>query len=87
MNFIELFDFIKKRFEEMGVLTDADTKTLSALFNTLRVRYPSLDITFSGLVLDKDYLRYGFSTEHLFGKKQKEINAKQYDIDRCDIDS
>lgn len=64
MNFVKVFNFIKKRFEETQKLNNEDFDEMVRLFNKLRVKYPSIERISSGLLLDGEYLRYGLDTEH-----------------------
>jgi len=61
MNFIKVFNFIMKRLNETDKLNKEDRDALERMFNSLRVKYPSLETVSSGLLLDGEYLRYGFT--------------------------
>ena len=60
LTFNAVFNFLVKRFNEIGF---TDTDELLRFANKFRVRYPHTNNLQSGLIINPEYLEYGFEKE------------------------
>ena len=59
MNFDELFDFVLKRWDEIGFRED-EAQELAQILRRVKVKYPYIIRLSSGVILDSEYAKFGF---------------------------